>query len=178
MRDQIADQIAEQKAASALALARAAGSLRAATRDQIADQIAEQKAAEALALARGAGRSGPRAGYCHVTPAVTPWQAEPAPAGVSAGLLGRLPKSIHAAFSDPELSALLCGYCQAFENVELTGEKITAAFCGCCLLRLSRAPVYACACGRPRYLDPLARPGGKVCSVCHQQARNRRRRGD
>jgi hypothetical protein len=112
---------------------------------------------------------------CFYAPCET-WMVPPDDMGVPAEILERYssyPKAVRKVFDTPELSALLCKHCRDFKNIEYGGEgnKVVEAFCGSCITILSRAPAYACACGKPRHLDPLAKPSGKVCSSCHQAAR-------
>lgn len=87
-----------------------------------------------------------------------------------------LPKSARAVYDDPISSKLLCPFCVGYHNVEVRASgggrvkpQVVRAFCGSCIVALSRTPAYACACGKPRHLDPLARPSGKVCSTCRKQ---------
>lgn len=103
--------------------------------------------------------------------------ASPADMGIPAEVLERFknfPKSVRLVFDTSDLFVLLCKYCCEFKNIEYYKDgshKLVAAFCGSCVTILSHAETYACACGKPRHLDPLAKPSGKVCSECHQSAR-------
>lgn len=160
--------------------------------DVIADRIAAEKAAEAAASYYSTHQI-PYAVYQYstgpvVAPIVAPGAEFAAPgaefaapiaelATAGAAPYERLPLSVRRVFETPALYNLLCPYCQTFENFEYSGpEKLAAAFCGSCLVFLSRAPSNACACGNPRHLDSLAKLSGKVCSDCHQAAAKASRR--
>ena len=118
--------------------------------------------------------------YAHCNMYAPAWMVPPPDLGVPSSVLERyanLPKSVRAVYDDPERVALLCGYCIEYKNLEFGGEgnKTVGAFCGSCLVALSRAPAYACGCGNPRHLDALAKPSGKVCSTCHQRDARRKK---
>ena len=106
-----------------------------------------------------------------------PWSAEGPSVGEEPSQVARdsptqkLPKSVSYVLKTQQLSDLLCPFCVACRNFEYggnTGEKLVSAFCGSCLVKLSRAPEFACSCGGPRHLDSLGKLSGKLCSKCHQ----------
>lgn len=174
---------AEERGAPAAGARPLAAIMAEQTADVIADRIAAEKAAEAAASYYSTHQipyvvyqysTGPVVAPAFAAPIAAPG-AEPATAG--AAPYERLPLSVRRVFETPALYNLLCPYCQTFENFEYSGpEKLAAAFCGSCLVFLSRAPSNACACGNPRHLDPLAKLSGKVCSDCHQAAAKASRR--
>ena len=120
---------------------------------------------------------GVGAGVVYIAPCAPPaWSLDPNPVhkGIPGEVFQHLPRSVRTVFAKEELVSRICAPCQALENLQFGGEggkKTVSAFCGSCLVTLSRSPEFACACGKSRHIDSLAKPSGKLCSACHQAAR-------
>jgi len=89
-------------------------------------------------------------------------------AGVPGDILAKFPAGVVKIFTTDALSAVLCRYCLAIDNIEFDcNGEIVRVFCNGCRTRLSKLPHFACGCGGARYLDPMGAPS-KKCRVCHR----------